>query len=64
MKSSLKYQVKYYSRWNGYSNIYEYEYFDTIEEAENFAKSNYDSTIYKRVPSPSYINSNWTYERI
>ena len=57
------FRVRYYSRWNGYSNVYEHKDFDTLEDAEAFAAGCYDATIYKRVPS-RYPNSKWEYVAI
>jgi len=56
--------VKYFSHWNGYFNVFESESFDTLEEAKTFASKQYMPTIYKRVPSPSYMNSKWMLEEV
>ena len=52
------YEVRYFSRWNGYSNEYESEKFNTLEEAKAFASGKYDTSIYEIVPS-IYPNSKW-----
>ena len=56
--------VDFYSHWNGIFNEYDSREFDTLEEAEAFAAKQYDPKIFKRVPSPSYMNSRWSFDRI
>ena len=58
------YAVRYFSRWNGFFNEYEYKYFETLEEAQEFAKDAYNPTFYKQVPSPAYMNSKYMLEEI
>ena len=57
------FRVRFYSHWNGYSNQYDYKDFATLQEAQAFASSSYDATVYKRVPS-RFANSKWEYVAI
>lgn len=58
------FRVNYYSHYSSCGNVFADKDFETLEEAREFASKCYKPTIYRRVPSPSYMNSLWMYEEV